>query len=376
MRNHNAINRHTGAVLGSGLFSLESLPPGSHATVCLWLDETEMMTQDGGCSAKEFFADILSLLEAGLSLGGSAARGVGRVAMDGKALYKVFDCKNLEQQAALLDEHRAWRCGKVQKTGDSLSPSEAERTRVLTVELELAIPQGEDLLIGDGQGVDYDIEPQRVRCVDGVIRWKIPGSSLRGVFRGWFTRLAVRSGRPVADSLASKLERDAKGGVYSGDAVAWGFDSAAVRERKQDALMQDPARLESEVPCPIMRLFGSCYSKGRIQVADALSTAPQSPAQEQLRAHVAVDRITGGASEGFFFTNSVLSGEVKFPVTITVQDPGEDEVRWLRSTLRALHVGILRVGSSKAGGRLRLAGEVKAAGPFAELLKETSISEV
>jgi hypothetical protein len=95
-----------------------------------------------------------------------------------------------------------------------------------------------------------------------------------------------------------------------------------------------------------------------------------------LRAHVAVDRITGGASEGFFFTNSVLSGEVKFPVTITVQDPGEDEVRWLRSTLRALHVGILRVGSSKAGGRLRLAGEVKAAGPFAELLKETSISEV
>ncbi|MEM7397181.1 MAG: RAMP superfamily CRISPR-associated protein, partial [Verrucomicrobiota bacterium] len=306
---------------------------------------------------------------------GNAARGIGRVTLHGEPLYRVFDCGVLEQHAASLEEHRSWRSGGLPEEGIVLRGDASVDTNNLSLTLKLAIPRGEDLLIGDGQGVDFDIEPQRVRGADGRVRWKLPGSSFRGVLRGWFTRLAARAGEPVADSIHRRMERQKRGEVLSGDDLAWGFDAENERERKRERLAREPDALAEEVPCPVMRLFGSSYARGRIHISDALSDLPVADGQEQERAHVAIDRITGGANEGFFFRNSVLTGDPTFTLTLCIDSPSDKDVRWLIGSLRALHLGILRVGSSKAGGRLELAQAPEASGPYQQRFIELDLSK-
>lgn len=378
-RTHIAINRHTGSVLDGSLFSLEVLPPGSSATLCFWLrqDDNDVTPQqnDPVEHAKNFLADLLLILSSGLTLGGNSARGIGRVELSGKALYRIFDTTKLDQQVELLNEHRAWRLGSLPSSGTPLEPSKDAPPNALHVSLVLCVPQAQDLLIADGQGLDFEMEPQRVRCADGKLHWRIPGSSLRGVFRAWFSRLAARQGLPIADDVKMWLDTRR----LSGDDLAWGFDDKPSREDKQDELHDASLVSPALIPCPIMRLFGSSYAKGRIHISDAIADAvPEPPARsphEQLRMHVAVDRITGGANEGFLFDNSVITHGPQFSFLITIKHPEEQEVRWLAATLRALHLGILRIGSSKAGGRLALAAAPHASGPHAHILSNLRLTE-
>jgi len=374
LRTHNAVNRHTGAVLDKGLFVMEALPPGSRTSVHLWLLESGRESARDPSAARSFLADLASILADGLTVGGHAARGVGRVQLTAKPLYRNFDLSGLDDHASWLDEMRAWRRGDRPRTGEELEVSSGTSGSVLNVDMVLGIPGGQDVLVGDGQGIDHEIEPQKVRGADGKVRWRIPGSALRGVFRGWFTRLAARSGLPVADNVRRRQE--SPGTSDGGDDLAWGFDSPDERERKQDALAQDPSRLEAEVVCPIMRLFGSCYSKGRIHVGDAVSCEAIRPGDAQVRAHVAVDRITGGANEGFFFTNQVLVGTTRFTARVSIQSPSAQEVGWMVSALRALNTGILRIGNSKGAGWLVVEGRPRATGPFSEMVKVLNGSEV
>jgi len=86
----------------------------------------------------------------------------------------------------------------------------------------------------------------------------------------------------------------------------------------------------------------------------------------QERAHVAIDRFSGGANEGAFFSNHVLvASDLTFSTDITLEAPKEKEVQWLVKTLRALHLGILSVGSSKSGGHLEIRS-IEANGPSAD----------
>lgn len=355
-RFHNGIDRHRGSVREGVLVELEALPPGTAADAVLILAVGDALDAE----APAFLAALVALLD-GLTLGGSAARGIGRAAVAGPVQWRRFDRRRLEDEAAWLDEASSHR-----HEGGTALPAAApvdDDTRVLTVRCVLAIPRGQDLCIGNGQALDHEIEPQRVADAQGRLQWRLPGSSLRGVFRAWMHRLAAREGklvddpaRPRSDTLPAHRERPA-----SGADLLWGRASAQQRAQIQDALAGDPSRLAELVPCPLMRLFGSGYSKGRIHISDAIAEAKDG---EQARMHVAVDRITGGANEGFLFSNTVLADpRLRFAVTIRIEDPTADEARWLAATLRALDLGLIRVGSSKAAGRLALAEPPQACGP-------------
>ena len=114
-------------------------------------------------------------------------------------------------------------------------------------------------------------------------------------------------------------------------------------------------------------------SAGQVEVRAELNDS-----DAQRRAHVAVDRVTGGATEGFLFENDVLCGSkrVRFRVFLRVERPTEEEARWLAASLRALDRGLIRVGSSKAGGRLALATTPAATGPYKELFTTLEPSEL
>ncbi len=67
--------------------------------------------------------------------------------------------------------------------------------------------------------------------------------------------------------------------------------------------------------------------------------------------HVAVDRVTGGAAKGLLFKNRVLTNsrgyQPTFQFRLQINQPLESELRWLVQALLALHLGILRIGSSR-----------------------------
>lgn len=359
-RHHISIDRHFGVAREGGRFDVQASPPGSRATIVIEVHAPAPDAAEGMTIVRA----LAGLFKAGMLLGGCKARGIGMAHVQGAVLLRTFDLAKVEDHAAFLDERYSIRQGNPPKEGEPIDDdAPAGGPRLLQIALQLRVPRGQDFLVGDGQGFDYEIEPQRVRAADGSELWRLPGSSLRGIFRAWVSRLARREGLPVADSL----ERYREQGPPKGDELAWGFDPPETRSEKQSLLRQDPAKLSEAVPCPVMRLFGSAYACGRIHFADAY--APRDPAAEQPRMHVAVDRITGGANEGMLFDNSVLTSPVQFEISIRVQDPTESEARWLAATIAAIDRGIVRVGSSKASGRLALSKSPEASGPFAEFFR-------
>lgn len=382
LRTHIAKNRHWGVALSGGLFTLEALPPGTKADVCLWLHEPERDAGENQVEPNEFLAQLVALFQSGLFLGGNSARGIGRAVLREPGLLEGFDCKDIQRHAAMLDEQYRLAQGQLPATGQQLKPNSSGETRELRMEVCLGIPRGEDLLVADGLGMDHEMEPQWIKCADGQKRWMIPGSSLRGVLRAWFTRLAAHENMEGKDRMAVADHAGRAKEDIAGKDIRWGWNNKnETREEKLKKLKAnlsgralDP--LDGVVECPIMRLFGSFYSKSRIHVSDAFSNAAFQKSHEQVRMHVAVDRITGGANDGALFDNTVLAAPLSFMFTITIRDPEEHEAGWLYSALRAIDLGILCIGSSKASGRLKLIRVPSAMGNHSSKFSSLVPSEV
>ena len=350
-RTHNQHDRHRGAALDGGLFSLESAAPGTMTRLRLIV----AAGPDEDAAARELLERLAGLFTQGLTLGGGVARGVGMAELHGTPAYRRFDLSELDEHARWLEDVRAWRLGESMDAPDAESGFEPQvPPGRLRVDLVLQVPRGQDLLVGDGQGLEAESEPQRVMHRDGL-RWCLPGSTLKGLFRGWVARLAARGSDDgsVDDRVERYLVRRGAGQQTTGAMTAYGD----VDDETRRTLQRDPDR----VTCPVMRLFGSGYARGRVVILDALT----DDADEQPRMHVAVDRVSGGVNEGLLFDCRVLT-RARFPVTVLVDDPSDEEVRWLAGCIRALDRGLIRVGSSKAAGRLALAQPPEARGPHAE----------
>lgn len=317
---HNLINRHTGSVSleNKGLFSIERVAPGSRGNLffCLYSDSTMEN------KAQELLAFLTKCLNGGVLLGGNSNRGMGRCLLETDQVFiRKFDLADVQDAAAYLDliysEKRTVRqCDSVKCDPDQSS---------FKIELTLTIPPGQDLLCSEGN----DAYPVSVRKADKKEYWKIPGSSLRGIFKGWFSRLAAKDGCVLTDNVNTYLiRRDQK-------------------EHEKEILEDD---------C-VLDLFGSLEQKGRLHIADAYSSASAVSSKDvQNRTHVVIDRFTGGTNDGKLFENRVLlsSGNHTFTTVITIVNATEKDVLYLQKTLQALHMGLLRVGSSKASGRLRI----------------------
>ena len=330
---------------------------------------------------------MVGLVAAGLLFGGHGARGIGSAQLDGNALWRRFDLTDLDDCAAWLDQSWAWRTGDTPApSGDALPP--AEDPKALRVSVELAIPRGQDICIGSGMGEEFPVEPQQVTAVDGRRYWRLPGSSLRGVFRAWVARLAARDSRtckraPPADSVTRFTDNGRKSAT--GDDVGWLFHDRETRMANVRYLASGELDLDEVVACPVADLFGSLYNAGRIHISDAIADQPVGGTgdgthghQSQHRRHVAVDRITGGANEGFLFDHAALLPGPRFRTEIIIQEAQTQDAEWLIATLRALDLGLIRVGSSKSSGRLSLAAPPTATGPdgLVKIVQNLQPSEV
>ena len=251
IRTHHMRNRHTNTVLDGALFSLESCPPGTLAEVLLWLEgSSENKKRD-----ETFLAHLAGFFipeRGGFLVGGNAARGIGRAIFqpDENARFKAFEFRNEASLGEYLDfrqnanDHFSQKVKAWKKVSIPENKTSSDR---LTVQFELKIPRGQDILIADG-----DMAPQRVRNREGKLCWRIPGSTLRGLFRSWITRLAAREGKDVMDTHAKYREFIQSGTPYDGDSLAWLFVRKLERKNKKEELRRDmPAKY------PVQYLFGT-----------------------------------------------------------------------------------------------------------------------
>lgn len=350
VRMHNAIDRHTGAVREHSLFQIQSLPPGVNGD--FWFDLVADDIEEDKLT--EFVQTINQIFCAGLFVGGNQARGIGFAELiTEKAGYSIYDLAEERELKRFLNEDYQFRKGSAGITpevGFAELPVDKDD---LNLTVNLTIPRGQDVLIGDSVALDYDIQMQRTKAADGRTYWRLPGSAFKGVFRSWVNRLATLEGLYVADNL-DDYENN---GPFSSDDLAWARPDNE-DERKQ--CQEDP----SKVVCKVAGLFGSLYSKSRTHFRDILIA--EGDAVSDSRMHVALDAISGGAHEGALFSNNVLAGNSKeLILKILVREPEEQEVNWLKKTLVAIDSGIIRIGSSKAAGRLGIES-VNASGPFNE----------
>lgn len=353
LRTFHLSNRHRGKVVDNGLFSIEACPPGTNVTAGIWILGLNSISDD---EIEQFIDVIVGAFQFGVHVGGNSNRGLGRaIVNDAEVRIQRFDLSKLDDHVAYLDSEREWRqTGKVQNASEYQGNfSNKLSSESLVVELTLQIPKGQDLLIAAGKASEVTADPQYVANAHGQFHWRLPGSSLRGLFNKWFHHLDARerianselSGIDHGDAAVDYLSRE-----YTAHNRAWCFQSESERQT-------------FEVPQTwrVTSLFGSCYHPGRIKISDGYSACSgqnwESSKELQKRVHVAVDRITGGAAEGFLFDNRVLTSannSVSFPIRIVIHDPREHEARWLAQTLVALHLGVLRAGSNKSAGRLEI----------------------
>jgi CRISPR/Cas system CSM-associated protein Csm3 (group 7 of RAMP superfamily) len=317
-------NRHTGAVLDGGLYSIEATPKGTTANITLWYRGED----------ENFFTNLAGLISEGLTFGGNSNRGVGLAAAKEFYIAKYI-LSDKKQYADYLNDFYNWRNNKQLSSGEKLEISKNSESENLTLEFTLRIPRGQDILIANGN----ENSPQIVTGTDEKDYYLLPGSSLHGLFRSWITRLAKREGKNISDSAKVYNGKKDTPKEYTGEQLGWMFDKKL-----------DVHRIDKEYP--VESLFGSLHKAGRLHISDSYCLACDS-SHIQHRKHVALDAISGGAIEGALFDNDVLTAG-EFPVKIIVKQAKEHEAKWIAQTLKALDLGIVRVGSSKASGRLEL----------------------
>jgi len=359
---HNAVNRHSGAVLDKSLFSIEKLPPGVKVNLIIKLDCEDLNDDE----IKNFSNFIYLTFSNAIYMGGNLARGIGYAKLikenAGFSDYKLDDYNQLKK--FLNDEYQI-REQKIElvpdKTFDELKSEEniENKNSILNVEVKLTISRGQDLVIGDTNALDYDVQMQSVTGADGKKYWRLPGSSFRGVFRNWFNRLAAKDGFDVADNIMDYFQK----GIPTADELAW----CRIPKEQRKEFQKHP----ENIPCVVSKLFGSLFAKGRIHFRDII--IPEKNLNVQHRMHVAIDMISGGANEGSLFDNNVLTDKDNniFNLNISLKSPTEQEIKWLIKTLHAIDSGLLRVGSSKAAGRLSIEN-ISAMGPLSELFNNES----
>ena len=298
-RMHNQVNRKTGSVADTALFGVEMLPPQTSGRLLIYVIPRDEQPAENILRALE------GVFATTLLLGGNRNRGIGRMDASDVKCYE-FDCSTVEGFAKWQDIRYADRSGlKPDLSGCAPVSFGAESTQfVKNYKVMFKIPRGEDISVGYGKNLDGDTcAPQYVYDASGAKKWRIPGSTFRGVIRSWMIRLAVKDG--------------------------------AGEE-------------------PILDLFGTLEKRGRIHFADAYCLADPKKNGEQRRDHVAIDRFSGGSVQGAKFSSKVLVGNCAFEMDVSVVAPKANELEWLKITLLAIHLGVISIGSSKASGLLEI----------------------
>jgi CRISPR/Cas system CSM-associated protein Csm3 (group 7 of RAMP superfamily) len=159
-----------------------------------------------------------------------------------------------------------------------------------------------------------------------ALRFFIPASSMRGVFRSHMERIA-RSFSPEQPIVCNPFVEPQEPGA-----------------KEQHAETGCGYRAEGYADsCPICRLFGSTKHAGRIQFQDGNVTRPGNCVVTD---QIAIDRFTGSAKDGALF-QKVLLDNYTFATTIQVRNFELWQLGLLGYAFKDLKHGKIQIGAGK-----------------------------
>lgn len=185
---------------------------------------------------------------------------------------------------------------------------------------------------------------------DGNKTYFFPGSSLKGVLRSHFERIA-RTLRPGSVCLPY-YEKEQKYNVpvpEERESIGCGF-------RKPGNGRPDSSATAYHEACAACRLFGSLRFTGRFSIGDAYPIKDHAP-KPGTRNGVGIDRFTGGTVPGVLFDLVVLEGGV-FETSIRLTNFELWQLAAVNFLLMDLKDEMLTIGSGRSRGLGRVRGEV------------------
>ena len=177
----------------------------------------------------------------------------------------------------------------------------------------------------------------------------LPGTSLKGVLRSHFERIA-RTLRPGSVCLPYHDPKRNTSVPVEAERKSYG---CGYRSRDGDDTMAT-AYADS---CAACRLFGSLKFAGRFSIGDAYPLEGHSPVAES-RNGVGIDRFTGGTVRGVLFDLQALVGG-RFEAKIRLSNFELWQLAGLKLLLDDLADELIAVGSGRSRGLGRVRGAVK-----------------
>ena len=219
----------------------------------------------------------------------------------------------------------------------------------VTIEIEPVDP----ILVKSGHATLDGADMVPVRTFrDGESVCYLPGTSLKGVLRSHFERIA-RTLRPRSVCLPYfDPKRDDISVPVDEEKESFG---CGYRSRNGEKDVASAAYADS---CAACRLFGSLKFAGRFSIGDAYPLPDNRPTIES-RNGVGIDRFTGGTVRGVLFDlQAVVGGKFKAHVRLTNFEMWQ--LAGLNLLLADLRDEMIAVGSGRSRGMGRIRAEVTA----------------
>jgi CRISPR/Cas system CSM-associated protein Csm3 (group 7 of RAMP superfamily) len=291
------INRMWGTAAEQVKYDRAILPKGSKIPLDITLD-IDSISDDG----KTLLAQLLEALENGdIRLGAAKTRGLGKVKLENLSIHE----HNLGDRSGILK--------MLQGQSDRLKLNDilnGDRTLAQTPQITIEIhwqPQSSVMVKAEGDGIVVDILPL-VSKIDNHLTFVLPGSSIKGALRTQAERIirTVCSWQMKGDFM-EQLEVPLVEDLFGVRAKANNRSNKGIGSLFIDDCYAN-AKMQSDV-------WGNIQAaKTNSDLRQALDNAKLQTTQQAF--HVAVDRWTGGAADGFLYSNLELMGVTWQPIRL------------------------------------------------------------
>ncbi len=187
-----------------------------------------------------------------------------------------------------------------------------------------------------------------VANVNGL-KFYVPGSSLRGVWRSYLESL-LRGLTPVDAPKVCDPLNDAPEALQSCSKVLTDLVNAEDGGDEDDEAAvagPRPPLIAYHVSCPVCRLFGNTHQGGRVSISDGERIGDSG--QILSREHIGIDRKTGKVSKNGPYKFFGLKG-ARFAITVKVVNFELWQLRLLADLFRDAAERLVPIGSCKSKG--------------------------
>jgi CRISPR/Cas system CSM-associated protein Csm3 (group 7 of RAMP superfamily) len=367
------IDRYYGTAAEHFKFDRAILPRGSRIPLEITIEQNP--EEDWERAKAEWFNLLEALQNREIRFGAAKTRGLG--------LVKLVDLKILDQNLStrgILDTLRGKGTGTT--LGTLSNQSVASNHPQLHIEIQWQ-PVSTVMVKAEADGIAVDILPL-VSANGSNLSFVIPGSSIKGTLRSQTERIMRTVLNKQTDNTGDS-RKDFSNQLEQVDLIRHIFGAAAKTENGEQvgnigALSADDCYASLDISEQQWLAVTSAQNESGLRTA--LDTAKLNSTQQAF--HVAIDRWTGGAADGFLYSNLEPMGVSWQPIHLTIsfrrikeQSDYLPAIALILLTLRDLSMGKIPLGygTNRGMGAIRV-NNIKLTGSgFDELLSNLALPQ-